>query len=135
MKSSEKEFLYNLLHYYLHSLYLVAPLYYSEEGASFSIYNNISINMDTIRAQLIKLLNKIEKVMPLYQESDPRCIYLDQHPDLIDGVLKYNPLNSVIVFNEQNNGKILLLINNLMGNKKSRSLKYYFSEDTRSRTS
>lgn len=127
MISSEQDLLYNIIHYTLAQLQEVAPLSYTTETCSFSIYDPLNCKSESTLLEISKTVEKITSIGYLFPLSDSRSVYVDQVPTLEDGVFRFNPIADIPVLSDELMGQITHKINTISASKKSRSLKYTLS--------
>lgn len=120
-----KELFYNLLHYHLlKTLKNVTPLSYNERGCTFSLYTEKMIGQQDLKKTFTDFITTTPLEIGFYDLTEPEFIYLDQQPKIEKNHFFYNGLflSEKTLPLEQ----ILILINNLQINKRSRSLKGTF---------
>ena len=127
MIDPDQDFLYNIIHYTLAELQEVAPLSYTTETCSFSIYDPLNCRSQSTLMEISKTVEKITSIDYLYPLTDPRSVYVDQVPQLDNGVFRFNPIAKIPTFSGELMDQIKQKINTLSASKKSRSLKYTLS--------
>lgn len=90
-ETQQNEFLYNVIESCFNrlGLNLVGPVRYDIKAVTYAIYHDLDLKL--LKAEIIQVLNLIEKIEMIYSYEDKDNIFLDKKPFLKEKVFFYQP--------------------------------------------